>query len=92
VSTITLQVNVPVDLRDLGFTQDEIDREVLTALVLKGFREGVVSSAKAARLLSMNRIEFLDLLERERIPIFNPTDQELEAEFEMARRLARQGT
>jgi predicted HTH domain antitoxin len=80
-------VSVPVDVRDLGFTQDEIDREVLTALVLKGFRAGIVSSAKAARLLSMNRIQFLELLEHERIPIFNPTDEELEAEFETARRL-----
>lgn len=85
---MTLEVEVPENFGDLGFTQEELEREVPLLLVLKCYREGAISSGKAARLLSMTRVEFLDLLGREGIPIFNLTKDELAAEFATARRLA----
>lgn len=85
---MTLQLNVSDDFGDLGFTSEELEREVPTLLVLKRFREGAISSGKAAKLLSMSRVDFLDLLGREGIPAFNPTKEEFLAEIETIRGLS----
>jgi predicted HTH domain antitoxin len=57
-------------------------------LVLKRFREGVVSSGKGAEILGISRREFLDLLARERIPLYDPSEAELAEEFKTVQRLA----
>jgi predicted HTH domain antitoxin len=90
MSTMTLELNVPEGFSDLGFTPEEIQREVPTFLVIKRFREGAISSGAAAKLLSMSRVQFLDLLGREGIPIFNPTKEEFLAELETVKELSAQ--
>jgi len=87
MSTITVEVQIPEELKELGMTDDEIRREVPILLVLKRFRQGDISSGKAAQLLGMSRRDFMDLLARERLPIHNPTDQELVDELKTAQRL-----
>ena len=81
MSTFTVAVKVPEALRDLGYTEEEICREVPVLLVLKRFRQGAISSSKAARILGLSRRDFLDLLAREGIPIYDPTDQQLADEL-----------
>jgi predicted HTH domain antitoxin len=88
---MTLQLKVSEGFDELGFTSEELQREVPTFLVLKRFREGAISSGRAAKLLSMSRVQFLDLLGREGIPIFNPTKEEFLAEIETVRKLAAKG-
>jgi predicted HTH domain antitoxin len=88
VSTFSVQIDVPAELRKFGFTPETIQREVPTMLVLKRFKEGAISSGKAAELLSISRPEFLDLLGREGIAIYNPTTAELASEFRLAEELA----
>jgi predicted HTH domain antitoxin len=87
MSTFTVQVQVPEALRELGYSEDEIRREVPMLLVLKRFRQGALSSSKAASLLGLSRREFLDLLASEGVPLYNPTDQELEQEWKTVQRL-----
>ena len=81
MSTFTVQVQVPEALRDLGYNEEEVRREVPVLLVLKRFRQGALSSGKAADLLGLSRREFLDLLAREGVPVYDPTDQELADEW-----------
>ena len=81
MSTFTVQVQIPEALRDLGYNEEEVRREVPVLLVLKRFRQGAVSSGKAADLLGLSRREFLDLLAREGVPVYDPTDQELADEW-----------
>jgi predicted HTH domain antitoxin len=82
MSTFTLEMQLPEALRELGFGDEEICREVPVLLVMKRFREGAMSSGKAARILGISRREFLDRLAREGIPVYDPMDKELTQELE----------
>ena len=73
-------------MRDLGYSDEEIRRDAPVLLVLKRFRQGDLSSGKAASLLGMSRRDFLELLASEGIPLFDPTDADLEKEIETVRR------
>jgi predicted HTH domain antitoxin len=86
VSTFKVEIEVPSELRQFGFSEAEVRRDVPTLLVLKRFSEGAISSGKAAEMLSMTKFQFIDLLGREKIPIINFDDAEIEAELREIRR------
>jgi predicted HTH domain antitoxin len=92
MSTFTVEVQFPSALRDLGYSDEEIRREVPLLLVLKRFREGVISSGKAASLLEMSRRDFLELLGREGVPIYDPSDEEFQEELKTIGRLGTSGS
>jgi predicted HTH domain antitoxin len=83
----TFEIEVPTPLLQFGFDQKEIQRRVIEWLVISLFTEERVSSGKAARLLNMSRIEFLDLLGRRGIAFINYSPDELDEEFSAARAL-----
>ena len=74
----TLTTHVPAPLLEYGLDQREIDDSVTEALALKLFEAGRITSGVAARLLSINRLAFLDLLHKHGIPYFNDSREELE--------------
>jgi predicted HTH domain antitoxin len=86
MSTFTMQVQLPDGLRELGYSEEEIRRDIPMLLVLKRFRGGVLSTGKAASILGLSRREFLDLLAREGVPLYDPTDQELQDEWKTVQR------
>lgn len=92
MNTFTVQVQFPEALRDIGYSDEEIRREVPVLLVLKRFRQGTISSGKAARILGHTRREFLELLGREGIPLFDPTDEQLADERKSVERLEAAGS
>lgn len=81
MNTFTVEVQVPEALRELGYTAEQICRDVPTLLVLRRFRQGTISSSKAAHILGLSRRDFLDLLAREGIPLYDPTDEQLADEL-----------
>jgi predicted HTH domain antitoxin len=87
MSQITVQMQVSDAFRELGYSDEELRKEVPVLLVLKRFRQGLISSGKAARILEWSRRDFLDLLGREGIPLFDPADAELAEECKTAQRL-----
>jgi predicted HTH domain antitoxin len=80
MSQITVQVQVSDAFRELGYSDEELRQEVPILLVLKRFRQGLISTGKAARILGWSRRDFLDLLGREGIPLFDPSEEELAEE------------
>ncbi|MDZ7620315.1 MAG: UPF0175 family protein [Patescibacteria group bacterium] len=86
MSTFTLAVEFPEELRHLGYTEAEIREQVPVLLVLKRYREGVISSSKGAGILGLSRREFLDLLRQEGIPVYDPTERELDNELTTVQR------
>jgi predicted HTH domain antitoxin len=88
MSAFTVNVELSEQLSDLGFTPEEVRREVPVLLVLKRFREGVLSSGKAAQMLGISRPKFLELLAREKIAFYDPSPDELAEEFQTAHHLA----
>jgi predicted HTH domain antitoxin len=87
MSQITVQVQVSEAFRELGYSDEELRREVPVLLVLKRFRQGLISSGKAAGILGWSRRDFLDLLGREGIPLYDPSEEELAEEWKTAERL-----
>ncbi len=86
MSQITVQVQISVAFRELGYSDEELRREVPVLLVLKRFRQGLISSGKAAHILGWSRRDFLDLLSREGIPLYDPAEEELAEEWQTAQR------
>jgi predicted HTH domain antitoxin len=87
MSQITLQVQVSDAFRELGYSDEELRHEVPVLLVLKRFRQGLISSGKAARILGWSRRDFLDLLSREGMPLYDPSEEELAEECKTVQRL-----
>ena len=81
MSQDTFQVSVPSSLLQFGLDREEVQHRTTEWLVLSLFTEGRVSTDKAARLLGMGRVEFLDLLRARGIAYVDYTPEELEDEF-----------
>ena len=77
----TLEIRIPASLLQYGLDQTEIQRRVPEWLVISLFTEEHVSSGKAARLLNMNRIAFLDLLRKRGVAYVDYTPDEMQEEF-----------
>ena len=90
VQETTFEVRVPVPLVRLGFDQYEIQRRLSEWLVLSLFTEARISSGKAARLLNISRVEFLDLLRARGIAYVNFTPDELTEELAAVEFFSRQ--
>jgi predicted HTH domain antitoxin len=88
VNTFTVQVELPEALRDLGVTDADVQREAPTLIVLKRFREGAISTGKAAELLGMSRLAFIEALAKEQVPVINYSKEEFEEEMKLVRELA----
>jgi len=82
MTEMTVQINVPGAFSQLGFDRLEIQRRVTEWLALSSFTEGRISSGKAASLLNITRVEFLDLLRARGVAYVNYTAEELAEEFE----------
>ncbi len=81
MNKVTFQVRVPTPLLQYGFDQKEIQRRVTEWLVLSLFTDEHISSGKAARLLDITRVEFLQLLHKRGIAYLNYSADELAEEF-----------
>ncbi len=78
----TVQVSVPAPLLQYGISKEDVEQRVSEWLVLSLFTEGRVSSGKAAKLLGISRVAFLDVLRARGIAYVNYTPDELAEEFE----------
>lgn len=82
MSEVTFEVRILPDLLKFGLNQDKVQRSVNEWLVLSLFTDGFISSGKAAKLLDITRVEFLNLLRKRGIAYIDYSPQELEEEFE----------
>ena len=83
----TFEVKIPPELLSYGFQPDDIQNQVTEWLVLSLFKDGRVSSGKAARLLGLTRVEFLALLRRRGMAYIDFSPAELADEFAAAKSL-----
>lgn len=81
MTEMTVEIQVPASLSQLGFDQVEIQRRVIEWLVISAFTESRISSGKAARLLNVARAEFLALLRARGVAYINYTPEELAEEL-----------
>lgn len=79
---MTYEIKIPKPLAEFGFDQSKIQQHVVEWLILSLFTQNRISSGKAARLMDMNRIQFLALLRQYNIPYIDYNNDELLEEFE----------
>ncbi len=84
MDSITYQVDVPASIQHFGLNQKEVQRRLNEWLVLSLFSESKISSGKAARLLNISRIDFLDLLRERGVAYVNLDESELDDEISTA--------
>ena len=77
----TYEVRVPAELLTYGYQAQDIQRQFTEWLVLSLFKDEHISSGKAAKLLSITRLEFLSLLRRRGIPYLDYSEDELADEL-----------
>lgn len=78
----TLTMHVPETmLSALRKDPLELVREIQLAAVVEWYAEGVVSQGKAAELAGLSRTEFLDELNRRRVPACQASFSELREEI-----------
>lgn len=81
----TLTIPYPEDLpAAAGATPDEFEHELRFLVAAKLYELGRLTSGRAADLASMPRVEFLTMLGRYRIPVFNYGLDELAQEIQEA--------
>jgi predicted HTH domain antitoxin len=81
------QVQLPPALLQFGLSKDDIQGRITEWVVLLLFSDGRISSGKAARLLNMNRLDFIALLQARGIAYINYSPDELDEEIETARHI-----
>jgi predicted HTH domain antitoxin len=83
---------IPVELdQDLVALLEELQRPAKETarelIVLELYRQGDVSSGRAAQLLGMDREEFIGYASKQGIPYFQLEDEELRRELEAIKKL-----
>ncbi len=77
----TFQVQVPQPLLQFGLNQADVQHLIIEWMVLYLFTEERISSGKAAQLLNIARVDFLNLLKKRGIAFINYTADEMEEEL-----------
>jgi len=67
--------------KTIEMTRAELDHHLRLMAALKMFELGQISSGKAAELVDMSRVDFLQTCGRYRVSIFNYSPDEAEAEI-----------
>ena len=77
-----VEVHIPGELLQFGIHPQAIQQQLVEWLVLSLFKDERVSSGKAAKLLGISRLEFLDLLRRRGISYLDYSPDEIAEEID----------
>jgi predicted HTH domain antitoxin len=77
----TFSIRVPNNLLQYGYTQEKIQRRVLEWMVFSLYQEDKISSGKAAQLLGINRLEFIELLQEKGFAYIDYPEEEVAQEI-----------
>lgn len=83
---LTVQLELPRDvLAALDISEAELEPRLKMLIALELFRQGRISSGKAAELLDISKVAFIQLLAHHDIPYFTETPEELDAQLTAVR-------
>ena len=90
MSALKIQIELPRDLMAaLNIPESDLGRRAKEWVILELFLEGEISAGKAAEILGMPKVGFLDLLDQRKLPYLDASSQELESDFAAARAAAK---
>ena len=88
----TLKIPYPEELlTEFGETPEEFEQEMRVLVAAKLYEMGRITSGRAAEMAGMERVPFLNTLERYHVSMINYSAEELEREVEEAKRRAQDG-
>lgn len=88
MDTIQVSINLPRDLVGaLDIPPSHLAPYLQEVIALELFRQGRISSGKAAELLGLCKLDFIRLLSKYNIPYFTESPEELGAEIATTQRL-----
>lgn len=86
MSALKFEVELPRDLlAALNIPESELGRRAKEWIVLELFQESEISAGKAAEILGLSKVGFLDLLDQRKLPYLDVDPQELERDLAAAR-------
>ena len=78
MNSLTVNLNLPRDLLGaLDVPEIQLEARLKELIALELFREGCISSGKAAEMLDMSKVAFIRLLARYGISYFTQSPEEL---------------
>lgn len=82
MTDITISLNLPRDLLGaLDIPESQLPQQILEILALELFRQQRISAGKAAELLKVSKLDFIELLAQHQIPYFSESPDDLTAEI-----------
>ena len=88
----SFEIQVPAPLLKFGLGREDVQRRVKEWLVFSLFTEERISSGKAARLLQLSRVEFLDLLRARGVAYLDYAQEDIDDELDSSARLSQSGS
>ncbi len=86
MGTRTLKIEYPEDIpASMGEPPEEFENELKLLMAAKLYELGRVSSARAAQIAGMKRVQFLESLSEFGVSVFNYPNDELHREIQEAR-------
>ena len=87
MTAVKVEFMLPAEVvSKLGDDKKSVSQELKKAGVIDLFRKGRISSGKAAEVLGMTKLNFLDMLSYEKVPYYNKSSEQLEKEYKTARK------
>jgi predicted HTH domain antitoxin len=81
MAALKVEIELPRDLiAALNIPESDIGRRAQEWVALELFQEGGISAGKAAEILGLSKLEFLDLLNQRNLPYLDADANELERE------------
>lgn len=78
MSALKIEIELPRDLiAAMNIPEVDLGRRAQEWVVLELFQEGEISAGRAAEILGMPKLRFLDLLERRNLPYLDASPLEL---------------
>jgi len=88
MTDLTVNLSLPRDLlAALNIPESQLPHHILELFALELFRQQRISAGKAAELLNVSKLNFIELLAQNQIPYFTETPEELTAEVEAVEHL-----
>jgi len=88
MSDLQITITLPDELVAAVSQAQPPERWALELILCQLYREGKISTGRAARLLGISRAEFMDILHRRDVPYFDLSAEELAADAENAHHAA----
>jgi len=87
-AVITLPESLYLSLSCFGLTRERIVSESIKLLALKYFQEKLLSMGKAAELSGLSKLNFIEYLSSNNVPVIDYDDDKISREFEVAENIA----